>query len=73
MSSRSGSFVSSPSWGARRSDALAGAVLFTVWLLLWTFFTTAVLAPGAKLHGAAGVEPSEPRVARTSLAIAAPR
>lgn len=57
MSSRMGRAVASPTWGGRearrapRSELLGSALMVVVWVLLWSFFTVAVLEPAAQLNG----------------------
>jgi hypothetical protein len=36
-------------------DLLGGFLLLAVWILLWSFFTLAVLEPAARVHGRGGV------------------
>lgn len=42
MLSREGRSVSSPVWGA--------SALLALWILLWAFFTVAIVEPAARLH-----------------------
>jgi hypothetical protein len=65
MTPPAGSFLSSPSRGipfapgvARRGRGVPAIALAAIgWVLLWTFFALAVVAPGARLHASAGPQP----------------
>jgi len=69
MSSRIGTTVSSPWWGAPAtvrwrvrggpaSDLAGGALLLAAWILLWAFFVIAVVGPAARLHRAPEMVPA---------------
>ncbi len=73
MSSRVGSSMSSPSWGAPpklrwrvrggvASDLAGGSLLLAAWVLLWAFFVMAVAGPAARPGHARGAAPCEGEV-----------
>ena len=77
MSSRIGSSVSSPSWGAPptfrwrvrggvASDLAGGSLLLATWVLLWAFFVIAVAGPAARLGHAPRTAPGEVEVELTA-------